>query len=67
MFSLNYRHDFIEQIWGEETSMAKHLRSKFNSYYKQYGSRAVMVTFYSELDNENREKLENYIINVYKG
>lgn len=63
MFSMNYRHDFIEVIWKDSPNMAQHLRSKYNSYYKTYGSMGAMLNFWANLDGGNRDKLETYVLN----
>jgi hypothetical protein len=65
-FSYNFPHDFIEQIWGEG-AMGRHLKDKFTSYYKKHGDKAVMTAFYVNLDSENQQMLEDYIINNYRG
>ena len=67
LFSYNYPYDFIEKVWEDEPNLANHLKSKFDSYYKNYGARAVMNEFYVNLDSENQSKLDNWIINNYKG
>lgn len=61
-FGYNYPHDFIQQIWRDEQVIANHLQNKFDMFYKKVGPNAVMNRFYVELDNENREKLERYIL-----
>lgn len=62
-FTLNYDRNFIKNIWGEESSIAKHLEGKFQSAYDKVGSYGAMIAFYSMLDSENRDKLESYIKN----
>ena len=47
--------------------MVQHLESKFAEFYKQYGAKGVMNTFYTELDNENQKILENWIMANYHG
>lgn len=62
MFSLNYKHYFIEEVWGVGSSMAVHLRSKFATCYEKHGSLGVMTAFYIELDCENRDLLMHYVL-----
>jgi len=62
-FALNYDRNFIKNIWGEESSISKHLEGKFQSAYDKVGSYGAMIAFYSMLDSENRDKLEAYIKN----
>lgn len=62
-FSLNYNHNFIEEAWSSDPNMANHLKSKFMTYREQVGSFGAMIKFYANLDDENREILENYIKN----
>ena len=42
-----------------------HLASKWNAYYEDYGSRAVLMVFYGELDWENRKLLMEWVLNNY--
>ena len=46
-------------------SLRKHLAGKFNQYYNDYGSRAVMTKFYAELDGNNRKLLMGWVLNNY--
>ena len=64
-FCMNYPYDFIDKVWADETWLAKHLKGKFDYYYDQYGSRAVMNTFYCELDGENKRKLMSWVLDNY--
>lgn len=64
-FCMNYPYDFIDKVWADETWLAKHLKGKFDYYYDQYGSRAVMNTFYCELDGENKQKLMSWVLDNY--
>ena len=61
-FAMNYPYDFIEKVWADEKILAQHLKGKFNYYYETYGSRAVMNTFYCELDGENKQKLMAWVL-----
>ena len=45
--------------------LRKHLAGKWNAYYEKYGSRAVMNTFYCELDGTNRQLLMEWVLNNY--
>lgn len=65
-FALNFPHNFIEQVWGEETAIGKHLRSKFNGYYSETNTYGVFVKFFVNLDGENQQILTDWIEN-YKG
>ena len=42
-----------------------HLAGKWNAYYEDYGSRAVLMVFYGELDWENRKLLMEWVLNNY--
>ncbi len=57
-FSYNFPHNFIEDIWGNDTTMGQHLKGKWDGN---------MSKFYTNLDDENRNMLENYITNVFYG
>ena len=66
-FGYNFPSNFIENAWKDDDWMISHLRDKFNSLYDKYGSGEVMNRFYVELDDQNREILEEWIIKNYKG
>jgi len=63
----NYPSDFIEKIWKGNDHMIKHLTNKFKQIYNRHGPSGVMNKFYVELDNTNREILENWVLTNYKG
>ena len=44
-----------------------HLAGKWDSIYESYGSRAVLMVFYSELDWNNRKFLMEWVLNNYNG
>ena len=68
MFAFNYPHNFIELVWNEHWDHTiKHLQQKFDTAYKQAGSIGAMCKFWAELDGENREQLETWILANYKG
>jgi hypothetical protein len=60
-FAMNYPYNFIEQVWEGNDNLVRHLKAKFNAIYDNYGSRAVMNSFYCELDGENKQKLLNWV------
>lgn len=64
-FCMNYPHDFIEKVWADEQWLVRHLSAKFDHYYNTYGSRAVMNTFYCELDGGNKQKLLSWVLDNY--
>lgn len=64
-YCYNFEYNFIEKVWADETSLAKHLRDKFNALYHHYGAMGVMPAFYAELDNNNKVKLLTYILENY--
>ena len=45
--------------------LRKHLMKKWNAYYEDYGSRAVLMVFYGELDGENKKILMEWVLNNY--
>lgn len=68
MFGFNFSHDFIEKAFAKKGKvMVNHLRGKFSSCYNNYGSRAAFFVFWAELDNENRQMLEDWVMDNYKG
>lgn len=64
-FCMNYPYDFIEKVWADEKWLINHLKGKFDHYYDTYGSRAVMNTFYCELDGTNKQKLMAWVLDNY--
>ena len=66
-FAYNFPSDFIKKAWAEEPNMVQHLENKFSGFYKQYGAKGVMNTFYTELDSENQKILEDWIMANYHG
>lgn len=64
-YCYNFEYNFIEKVWENETSLAKHFRDKFNALYERYGAMGVMPAFYAELDNGNKVKLLEYILENY--
>jgi len=61
-FAMNYPYNFIEQVWEGNDNLIHHLRAKFLSFYELFGSRAVMNTFYCDLDGENKVKLMSWVM-----
>lgn len=55
-FLNNYNYNFIEEIWGEDTSLGKHFRSKFEGN---------ILRFIGELSEDNKEKLMEWVENNY--
>ena len=67
----------IEDYQGKRTeylpdcfeAFPKHLRGhlfeKWESLYESYGSRAVLMAFYGELDWSNRKLLMEWVLNNY--
>lgn len=60
-FYLNYPHNFIQLIWHDNLCMAEHLQCKFDTFYKAYGSAAVMTMFVNSLDLNNKSLLFEFI------
>lgn len=68
-FGFNYSEprEFIKYICDKTNKkwLFDHLVSKFNHFYDLYGSRAVIPTFFCDLDSDLREALVDYAIKVY--
>lgn len=58
-FCNNYDYYFIEKIWGRDTLIGKHLRSKFDHKCDN------MDDFYAKLDTENRRRLLDWVMDNY--
>jgi hypothetical protein len=71
-FGHNYPHNFIAKAWaGKETlteddeySLADHLTKKFHTMYEKHGT-LTFFRWYMELDNGNKEILNDYIADNY--
>ena len=69
-FGLNYSYNFIAECWADDPVLANHLSDKFaicteglrESRQLSYG---VFTRFITMLDQANREKLYQYIIENY--
>jgi hypothetical protein len=59
-FTFNYPHNFVKDAFNSE-----HYQEKFNSSYTRYGSVGVLMSFWANLDNENRTILSLWIKNNY--
>jgi len=68
-FTMNFDYYFIEDCWGKESVIAKHLRAKFSYYSSLKNNNASdgFNTFYCNLDSGNQAKLEAYILRNFKG
>ena len=65
-FIYNYDNGFIEQVWGKDTAIAKHLESKYNNLTNKHGDIAGLVWFIRGLDQENTYALFQYINRKYE-
>lgn len=64
-FCMNYPHNFIEQVWAGDQMLINHLKGKFIADYSIFGARAVMNTFYCELDGNNKVKLMQWVMDNF--
>ena len=68
MFGFNYSYGWIEKAFksrGED--MVRHLKGKFEVAYDVAGAHGSFFYFWAMLDKENRELLENWVMDNYKG
>lgn len=63
-YNYNFEYNFINKVWGKGP-FADHLQGKFDAAYKHHGAMGALLGFYSELDNSNKVKLLEYILNNY--
>lgn len=63
-FNYHYPQQWIPELWGNG-AMGEHMMKKFKFLYEKYGSSGVMNRFFVELDQENQEKLIDYVMNNY--
>ena len=57
LYGFNYENNFIELVWGVNTSLTNHFESKF----KEAGS---FFNFYMQLSETNKDLLNNHILNT---
>jgi len=64
MFSFNHHHDFIEKVWGKGNNITDHLEAKFKNHMgdSNFTSPSIIMRFIADLDQENMDKLFEYII-----
>ena len=66
MYSFNFEYQFVKKIWSG--GLQDHLYNKFiNLCQRKVNTQAAFMSFYTELDGTNQEKLINYILRNYKG
>ena len=65
----NFSHDWIQQVWSDNTHMAGHLTSKWNALNSTSSSGGTMNFFklFMQLDDKNRNKLCDWIAANYLG
>lgn len=66
-FTQNYPNNFMDAFDSEGKNIKEHIQSKFDSYYEKYGSYAVMIKFWIELDYENQKLFADWIKENYTG
>ncbi len=66
-FTLHFPHNFIEEAWKNNPWLQKHLCDKFTSLCRKdgYGSPNAVISFYSELDHQNRITFIKYIVDWF--
>ena len=57
LYAFNYESNFIQLVWGVNTSLTNHFESKF----RQAGS---FFNFYMGLSETNKDLLNNHILNT---
>lgn len=68
MFGFNYSSGWIEEAFKSRGEiMVNHLKGKFKVAYDVAGAHGSFFYFWAMLDGENRELLENWVMDNYKG
>ena len=77
-YANNFHYDFIQLVWGEDTSLSNHLQSKWdvlvsqltnarkesdNRFVTNLTGTTLFYKFYMMLDTYNKYKLNNFILN----
>ena len=67
-FIYNVPSNFIERTWKDNEHLINHFKSKFigQCHHEGYASANAVMSFYSELTDNNREKLAVFINDWYK-
>lgn len=68
LFLYNSDHNFIDQVWGDEGWMKKHLEDKLAGKCKAEGFKSpnALASFISDLDEGKRADLFRYIAERHK-
>jgi len=76
-YANNYQHDFIEQVWNDNTMLKNHLKDKWdvlvshltkaqresdNDFIRSMTGTDLFYKFYMALDSSNKEKLNQFIL-----
>lgn len=68
MFGFNYSSGWIEEAFKSRGEIiVNHLKGKFKVAYDVAGAHGSFFYFWAMLDGENRELLENWVMDNYKG
>ena len=68
MFGFNYSYGWIEEAFKSRGKiMVDHLKGKFEVAYDVAGAHGSFFYFWAMLDKENKELLENWVMDNYKG
>lgn len=67
-FTANSPPGFIKKVWQDDSVLAKHLQSKFDSVSKNgFVNAGSFMRWFFELTGENQTKLINWVTQNYKG
>lgn len=64
-FSNNYMDGWIEKCWGKNDYLTQHFDAKFTEYYLKYGSTLSFWKFYMDLSEDNKGRLNHFILTNY--
>ena len=64
MYSFNFEYNFISNVWQNDKNLANHFKSKFDSLCNRFdNSQTAFMYLYTELSDNNKQILINYILN----
>lgn len=68
LYGFNFEHNFVQKVFKDEGEMmVKHLQGKFDEAYRIAGMYGSFFYFWSMLDSRHQRKLQEWVLDNYKG
>ena len=66
LFVHNFDANFIQEIWGYNSTLSEHFQGKYNDLSRRHSGTKLMIEFLSQLSDENLKCVEEYIAKNHK-